>query len=78
MVEDEDTVSTTPDLANLFDIQYNKGMGFKNEKYLREKKEWKIYILVIHSPDEALLMFYTRVFNIMKKFFNTCESVEID
>lgn len=41
LIENEDIILTTPDLANLFDAQYNKGMGFKNEKYLMEKKSGK-------------------------------------
>jgi hypothetical protein len=45
LVENEDTFLTNPDLANLFDVQYNKGMGFKNEKYLREKRSGKYIFL---------------------------------
>lgn len=41
LAEKEDTILTTPDLANLFDAQYNRGIGFKNEKYLREKRSGK-------------------------------------
>ena len=41
LIEKEDVILTTPDLANLFDAQYNKVMGFKNEKYLDEKKSGK-------------------------------------
>lgn len=37
----DDTIVTSPDLANLFDKQYAKGMGFENEKYLKEKKSGK-------------------------------------
>lgn len=36
-----DMIGTTPDLASLFDIQYQKGLGFKNEKYLYEKRSGK-------------------------------------
>ena len=36
------SIATKPDLAEIFDQQYNKGMGFKNEKYLKEKKGGKI------------------------------------
>jgi hypothetical protein len=32
---------TTPDLAAIFDKQYYKEMGFKNEKYLMEKRSGK-------------------------------------
>lgn len=32
-------VVTTPDLSDVFDQQYEKGLGFKNEKYLKEKKD---------------------------------------
>jgi len=40
-IEKVDTVITTPDLPAIFDEQYNKGMGFKNEKLLKEKKSGK-------------------------------------
>ena len=33
-----DKILTTPDLADMFDTQYYKEMGFKNEKYLKEKR----------------------------------------
>lgn len=36
-----DMIGTTPDLASLFDRQYQKGMGFKKEKYLNEKRSGK-------------------------------------
>lgn len=36
-----DMIGTTPDLASLFDSQYQKGLGFKNEKYLYEKRSGK-------------------------------------
>ena len=45
LTEKEDLVMLSPDMANLFDEQYNKGMGFKNEKYLYEKKSGK-YIFI--------------------------------
>ena len=32
------SIITTPDLGEIFDKQYNKGMGLKNEKMLEEKK----------------------------------------
>lgn len=35
------TIVTTPDLGDIFDKQYQKTMGFKNEKYLHEKKSGK-------------------------------------
>ena len=41
LVEKEQTVFTHHSLAALFDEQYYKGMGFKNEKYLKEKKSRK-------------------------------------
>lgn len=41
IVLDQDTIVTIPDLVAIFDFQYNKGMGFKNEKYLAEKKSGK-------------------------------------
>lgn len=41
IVERADMISTTPDLAAIFDKQYYKGMGFKNEKYLMEKRSGK-------------------------------------
>ena len=31
-----DTLVTTPDFGDVFDEQYHKTMGFKNEKYLYE------------------------------------------
>lgn len=36
-----DKIATCPDLANIFDEQYRKGMGFKNEKLLKEKRSGK-------------------------------------
>ena len=41
LIEKADSILTTPDLTDLFDTQYKKGMGFKNEKYLNEKKSGK-------------------------------------
>jgi hypothetical protein len=38
IVEKADLITTTPDLAFLFDDQYKKEMGFKNEKLLVEKR----------------------------------------
>ncbi len=35
------TIVTTPDLPAIFDEQYNKEMGFNNEKYLMEKRSGK-------------------------------------
>lgn len=40
-IEQTDMIATTPDLANLFDSQYYKEMGLKNEKYLVEKRSGK-------------------------------------
>jgi hypothetical protein len=40
-IEKVDTVLTTPDLTEIFDTQYNKEMGFDNEKYLLEKRSGK-------------------------------------
>ena len=36
-----DTLVTRPDYGDVFDDQYNKTMGFKNEKYLYEKQSGK-------------------------------------
>lgn len=41
MAESEDIITTTPDLATVFDEQYRKGMGFKNEKHWEEKHDGK-------------------------------------
>lgn len=42
MAQDESmTITTTPSLASIFDAQYRKGMGFKNEKYWKQKNEGK-------------------------------------
>lgn len=40
-VEKYDTIVTTPDLAEIFDEQYRKEIGFENEKYLKEKRSGK-------------------------------------
>jgi hypothetical protein len=40
-IERVNKILTTPDLAGIFDKQYVKGMGFRNEKYLAEKKSGK-------------------------------------
>jgi hypothetical protein len=40
-IEKADRIVTTPDLPAIFDQQYNKGMGFDNEKLLAEKKSGK-------------------------------------
>lgn len=40
-IEKSNVLATTPDLAGLFDSQYYKEMGFKNEKYLTEKRSGK-------------------------------------
>ena len=44
LIETNDTIVTHHSLADLFDQQYFKGMGFKNEKYLMEKKSKKYKI----------------------------------
>jgi hypothetical protein len=36
-----EVIKTYPDLGNVFDDQYRSGMGFKNEKYMSEKKSGK-------------------------------------
>lgn len=41
MAESDALITTTPDLASVFDDQYRKGMGFKNEKYWKEKHDGK-------------------------------------
>lgn len=41
MAESESVITTVPDLAAVFDEQYRKGMGFKNEKYWKEKHDGK-------------------------------------
>lgn len=41
MAESEAVITTQPDLASVFDKQYQKGMGFKNEKYWKEKHDGK-------------------------------------
>jgi hypothetical protein len=35
------TLVTTPNFGDVFDQQYHKTMGFKNEKYLYEKQSGK-------------------------------------
>ena len=41
MAEGESIITTTPDLAAIFDEQYRKGMGFKHEKHWKEKHNGK-------------------------------------
>ncbi len=41
IIDSENKIATTPDLANMFDEQYRKGLGFKNEKLLKEKRSGK-------------------------------------
>lgn len=36
--EKAEIIITSPDLAEIFDKEYYKGLGFKNEKYLKEKQ----------------------------------------
>lgn len=38
LVESKDIIQTSPDMANIFDAQYSKGMGFDDERMLAEKK----------------------------------------
>ncbi len=38
---EKELIITTPDLPDIFDEQYKKEMGFKNEKYLTEKRSGK-------------------------------------
>lgn len=42
VIDDKNKIATTPDLANIFDEQYRKGMGFKKEKFLKEKRSGKV------------------------------------
>lgn len=41
LAEGDDIIITAPDLASVFDDQYRKGMGFMNEKHLKEKHDGK-------------------------------------
>lgn len=41
LVDSKDIIMTTPDLGSIFDVQYKAGMGFRDEKYLAEKKSGK-------------------------------------
>ncbi|WP_080905900.1 hypothetical protein [Parabacteroides sp. Marseille-P3160] len=45
VIEKNDKIVTMPDLANIFDEQYKKGLGFKNEKHWNEKQEGKTLFL---------------------------------
>lgn len=38
VIDENDLIGTTPDHGDVFDEQYRKGMGFRNEKYWAEKK----------------------------------------
>lgn len=40
-IKNANRIVTTPNLTAIFDAQYNKGMGFDNEKLLEEKKSGK-------------------------------------
>lgn len=42
-IESLEKIITTPDLPEIFDDQYRKGMGLVNEKYLKEKKSGKYH-----------------------------------
>lgn len=39
IAESNDIITFNPHSADIFDIQYRKGMGFKNEKYLKQKRD---------------------------------------
>lgn len=41
IVQSATMIVTKPDLADIFDKQYNEEIGFKNEKYLMEKRSGK-------------------------------------
>ena len=41
MADSKEIVTTTPDMAAIFDEQYRKGMGFENEKLWKEKHDRK-------------------------------------
>lgn len=41
LAESDNIITTVPDLASVFDEQYRKGMGFKNEKHWKEKHDGK-------------------------------------
>lgn len=41
IIDRHEKIVTTPDLGDIFDQQYYKTMGFKNEKYLNEKQSGK-------------------------------------
>ena len=41
MAEGDAVITTMPDWASVFDEQYRKGMGFKDEKYWKEKRDGK-------------------------------------
>ena len=41
LAESDGIITTAPDLASVFDEQYRKGMGFKNEKHWKEKHDGK-------------------------------------
>lgn len=43
MAEGDAVITTMPDLASVFDDQYRKGMGFKNEKHWKEKHDGKTW-----------------------------------
>jgi hypothetical protein len=43
LVEKSDKIITNPDLVKIFDKQYKKGMGFRNEKLWAEKKSGKYH-----------------------------------
>lgn len=41
IAESENVITTTPGMASVFDEQYQRGMGFKNEKHWKEKHDGK-------------------------------------
>ena len=55
--ESDAVIVTTHDLASVFDEQYYKGMGFKNERHWKEKKEKKILgtIYLLTQTDKTVL-----------------------
>lgn len=38
LIDKEDVIITSPELAKIFDLQYRKGLGFRDEKYIKEKR----------------------------------------
>lgn len=44
-IRGKELIATSPDAPGLFDKQYRKGMGFRNERYLEEKRSGKYLFL---------------------------------